>query len=208
MTPAPPPPVFPKSLMALTMLIFCLPQHCWVWAWETFTQSCYISNWRAIRISATNKWVRSYLCNHQSNILDVSSYKTELSQSFLVLPNPLGLDTSNLYLPAWGLVSRLCYFLLFPVIHTHTHTHTHPMYVVTLQSNSRVQLFVTSGTAAHQASLSFIIIWSLLWLMSIESVMPSNHLIFCSPLLLLPSIFPSTRVFYDDLSLHIRWPNY
>lgn len=113
MTLAPPPPLFLKSLMALATLIFCLPQHCWVWAWETFTQSCYISNWRAIRISATNKWVRSYLCNHQSNILGVSGCKTELSQNFLALPKPFGLDTLDLDLPAWGSVSRIGYFLLF-----------------------------------------------------------------------------------------------
>ena len=59
-----------------------------------------------------------------------------------------------------------------------------------------------------QASLSFTISWSLLKLMSIESVMPSNHLILCHPLLLLPSIFPSIRVFPNELALHIRWPKY
>ena len=63
---------------------------------------------------------------------------------------------------------------------------------------SHVQLFVTPGTAAHQASLSFTISQSLLKLMSIESVMPSNHLILCHPLLLLPSIFPSIRVFSSE----------
>ena len=59
-----------------------------------------------------------------------------------------------------------------------------------------------------QASLSFIISWSLLKLMSIESVMPSNHLILCHSLLLLPSIFPSIRVFSSESVLHIRWPKY
>ena len=63
-------------------------------------------------------------------------------------------------------------------------------------------------TAALQASLSFTISWSLLKLMSIESVMPSNHPIVCHPLLLLPSIFPSTRVFSSELALCIRWPKY
>ena len=67
---------------------------------------------------------------------------------------------------------------------------------------------VTSWTAAHQASLSFPISQSLLEFMSIESVMPSNHLILCHPLLLLPSIFPSVRVFPNESALHIRWPNY
>ena len=63
-------------------------------------------------------------------------------------------------------------------------------------------------TAARQASLSFTISRSLLKLMSIESMMPSNHLILCRPLLLLPSIFPSIRVFSNESALCIRWPNY
>ena len=70
-----------------------------------------------------------------------------------------------------------------------------------VQSVSHVQLFATPWTAACQASLSFTISWSLLKLMPIESVMPSNHPVLCHPLLLLPSIFPSIRVFYDELAL-------
>ena len=77
-----------------------------------------------------------------------------------------------------------------------------------VQSLSRVRLFVTSWTAARQASLSITNSWSLLKLTSIESVMPSNHLILCHPLLLLPSIFPSIRVFSSESVLHIRWPKY
>ena len=76
-----------------------------------------------------------------------------------------------------------------------------------VQSLSRVQLFVTSWTAASQASLSITNSQSLLKLMSIESVMPSNHLILCHPLLLPPSIFPSIRVFSSESVLPIRWPN-
>ena len=67
---------------------------------------------------------------------------------------------------------------------------------------------MTPGTAACQASLSFTISQSLLKLMSIELMRPSNHLILCSPLLLLPSIFPRIRVFYIESVLHIRWPKY
>ena len=67
---------------------------------------------------------------------------------------------------------------------------------------------MTPGTAACQASLSITISQSLLKLMSIESVMPSNHLILCHPLLLLPSIFPSVRVFYNESAVYIRWPKY
>ena len=75
-----------------------------------------------------------------------------------------------------------------------------------VQSLSRVQLFVTPWTTAHQASLSITNSQSLLKLMSIESVMPSNHLILCHPLLLLPSIFSSIRVFSSASVLRIRWP--
>ena len=67
---------------------------------------------------------------------------------------------------------------------------------------------MTPWTAAHQAFLSITNPWSLLKLMSIESVMPSNHLILCRPLLLPPSIFPSIRVFSSESILHIRWPKY
>ena len=73
---------------------------------------------------------------------------------------------------------------------------------------SHVQLFATPWTAAHQASLSISNSWSLLKLMSIESVMPSNHLILCHPLLLLPSIFLSIRVFSNESALLIRRPKY
>ena len=78
----------------------------------------------------------------------------------------------------------------------------------TVQSLSHVQLFVTPWTEACQASLSITNSWNLFKLMSIKSMMPSNHLILCCPLLLLPSIFPSIRVFSDESVLHIRWPKY
>ena len=82
------------------------------------------------------------------------------------------------------------------------------MYVDVVQSLSCVQFFVTSWTAARQASLSSTNSQSLFKLMSIESVMPSNHLILCHPLVLLPSIFPSIRVFSNESVLCIRWPKY
>ena len=82
-------------------------------------------------------------------------------------------------------------------------------YVVpVVQSISCVWLFATPQTAGRQASLSFTVCQNLLKLMSIQSVMLSNHFILCCPLLLLPSIFPSTRVFSNELALHIRWPKY
>ena len=81
-------------------------------------------------------------------------------------------------------------------------------FVVVFQSLSHVRHFATPWTAARQASLSFTISQSLLKLISIESVMPSNHIVLCHPLLLLPSIFPSIRVFSNESVLHIRWPKY
>ena len=76
------------------------------------------------------------------------------------------------------------------------------------QSLGRVRLFATPWTVARQASLSITNSRSLLKLMPIESVMPSSHLILCRPLLLLPSIFPSIRVFSNESTLHVRWPKY
>ena len=77
-----------------------------------------------------------------------------------------------------------------------------------IQLLSRVRLFATLWTAAHQASLSITNSQSLLKLMSIELVMPSSHLILCCPLLLLSPIPPSTRVFSNESALHVRWPKY
>ena len=77
-----------------------------------------------------------------------------------------------------------------------------------VQSFSHVWLFATPWTAAHQASLSITNSWSPPKPMSIVSVMPSNHLILCCPLLLLPSIFPSIRVFSNESALRIKWPKY
>ena len=78
-------------------------------------------------------------------------------------------------------------------------------FVVVVESLSPVQLFATPWTAARQAFLSLTISWSLLKLMSIEPMMPSNHLVLYCPLLLLPSVFPSIRVFSDEKALRIRW---
>ena len=101
----------------------------------------------------------------------------------------------------------LCLFQVYnKVIQLHTHTYTH-IDVWKCLSLNRVRLFATPWTAVHQASLSITNSWNLLKLMSIESVMPSNHLILCRPLLLLPSIFPSIRAFSNESVLCIRWPN-
>ena len=84
----------------------------------------------------------------------------------------------------------------------------HKITISSVQLLSRVRLFATSWIAACQASPSITNYWSLLKLMSIESVMPSSHLILCRPLLLPPPIPPSIRVFSSESPLHMRWPNY
>ena len=86
-----------------------------------------------------------------------------------------------------------------------------PLFMAVLPSSSVAQscpIFATPWTATHQASLSITNSWSPPKPMSIESVMPSNHLILCHPLLLLPSIFPSIRVFSNKSALRVRWPKY
>ena len=80
------------------------------------------------------------------------------------------------------------------------------LYNQSVSSVNHVELFVTPWTVVRQASLSITSSWSIFKLMSIVLVMPSNHLILCHPLLLLPSIFPSIRVFSNELVLRIRWP--
>ena len=100
-----------------------------------------------------------------------------------------------------------------PLLHfmKRTSFETHETFEIqqySVQSLSRVSLFVTPWTAAHQASLSITNSRSLLKLMSIKSVMPSNHLILCCPLLLPPLIFPSIRVFSNQSALCIGWPKY
>ena len=98
---------------------------------------------------------------------------------------------------SWHNLSVLKKYIIFEVI-----------WISSIQSLSRVWLFVTPWTAARQASLSITNSRSLPKPMSIESVIPSNHLILCRPLLLLPSIFPSIRVFSNESALRIRWPEY
>ena len=106
-------------------------------------------------------------------------------------------------------VSSLCLCLYFcPANRFISTSFLDSIYMCSVQSLSHVWLFATPWTAARQTSLSITISQSLLKLTSIESVMPSNHLILCCPLLLLPSIFPSVRVFSSESVLCIRWPKY
>ena len=116
---------------------------------------------------------------------------------------PVGLSSWDL---SWCL--RFWVQLFLPVPARDVPLSIQPMLAVVVQSLSCIQLFVTPWTAACQASLSITNSRSSLKLMSIESVIPSNHLILCCPLLLLPSIFSSIRVFSNESVLHIRWPKY
>ena len=98
--------------------------------------------------------------------------------------------------------------MTFTFIYIYIYTHIHSTCIAVVQSLSHVRLIATPWTAAHQASLCITISLSLFKLMYVESVMPSNHLILCHPLLLLPSTFPSIRIFSSESALHIRWPKY
>ena len=131
---------------------------------------------------------------------------TQSSVSLYALPLSLALK--------WGLIS-LSYlpqtskcFQRSSCFHFSQWHHNNNFFSCSVQSLSHVQLFVTPWTAACQASLSITNSQSPPKPMSIELVMPSNHLIFCRPLLLLPSIFPSIRVFSNESALGIRWPKY
>ena len=127
-----------------------------------------------------------------------SSLKVFMYSKFATLVTPVLLQV----IPHFK-VSAVC-----KISHWPCHFFSDAFSVFSVQSLSRVQLFVTPWTAAHQASLSITNSRSLLKLISFELVMLSNHLIFCRPLLLPPSIFPSIKVFFNDSVLHIRWAKY
>ena len=115
------------------------------------------------------------------------------------------------FLPGDGIWFHRLKFQSYKTVPPHTHIHTSDAYQfssVHFSSLSCVWLFVTPCPVAHQASLFITKSWSLLKLMSIELVMPSNHLILCCPLLLLLSIFPSIRLFSNESALPIRWSKY
>ena len=133
----------------------------------------------------------TYLSTYLPTYLPVFIYLFYLSTHLSYL------STHLIYLSLSVYLSYLSIYIVYLPIY---------LLIVVVQSLTRVWLFVTSWTATHQASLSFTICWSLLKLMSIESMMPFKHLILCCPLPLLPSVFPSIRVFSNELALCIRWP--
>ena len=123
---------------------------------------------------------------------------------------PCNLCSTGLFVWKHNILSHLFFppFPLLPLGVQITHTRLLSRFVDVFQPLSKVPLFATPWTAAHKASQSFTISQSLLKLISIESVMPSNHLILCRSLLLLPSIFPSIRVFSSESALRTRSPKY
>ena len=149
------------------------------------------------------------VCGHQLSLSVLRSMAFSQGEEGSYLNNP-GI------LAKGGLRKRTLIFL--PWGHCVPPLHVHSAFMVTFQfssvqfssaqSLSRVRLFATPWIAARQASLSITNSWSLFKLMPIKSVMPSSHLILCCPLLLLPPIPPSIRVFSNESTLHMRWPKY
>ena len=138
----------------------------------------------------------SYFCQSHFTLLLVNKLQQEGDLYF----------TSSLAKELWTCHLQLLLFFFFCFESCFLITST--VTSLSVQSLSRVPLFATPCTAACQASLSIASSHGLLKLMSIDSVMPSNHLILCHPLPLLPSIFPSIRVFSNESVLHIRWQKY
>ena len=138
-------------------------------------------------------------------LLKIISFKCKdiVSHAFMSVSYP-----SNSSCPSSFAMQFMALLLLLYFQSLQSRKQSLSMNVVVAQPLSHVQLFVTPWTAVNQAFLFFTISWSLLKLMSIEKVMPSNHLILCRLLLLLLSMFPNIRVFFSELTLCIRWPNY
>ena len=163
----------------------CLLHHTWMW--QEYALSVMMNSWKASiglggLLQHCRRWWCSVIPGHQTDqhddLPEMMSGKVEKGPA----------DQAVLIHFAWNDLFKNNLLLLFSC---------------SVMSDSE-----TPWTAKCQASLSFTISWSLLKLMSIESLIPSNHLILCRPLLLLPCIFPSIRVFSSELALHIRWPKW
>ena len=156
--------------------------------------------------SRLHEWQRTGFCQWKIRSSWSTIFFSILSLFFSLITFTLFSDSTEM-VPSFCLCLRaslpgdpICLFLVVSA--------TLPSEIVVVQSLSHVRLFVTPWTAICQASLSFTISQSLLKLMSIKSVIPSNHLILCHLLLFLPSIFPTIRIFSSESALHIRWPKY
>ena len=174
------------------------------------------SGWESAMGVIVDKWQASVV----SALCLSPPYNFQFASQFL---SPWGLDGQvrdkgvskvgfPLSEPGQCLMDSALLCLVTGSLETHVTGHLSPTvlwaFVVAFQSVSHVWLFAAPWTAALQASLSLTVSQNLLKFMSIESVMPSNHLILCCPLLLLPSVFASIRVFSNESTVHIRWPKY
>ena len=180
---------------------------------------------RKIHCSIHFHWVFMGIFNIYSNIVYIKR-KNMLTKRSFWLPTRSGLRHFEPFGSSWPTVAFEIHFTcLLPFSHLKienqntdriTWENFHNMHytvcplniIAVVQLLIHIQPFATPWTTARQASLSFTVSWSLFKLMSIVSVMPSNHLILCCLLLLLPSIFPSIRVFSNESALCIRWPKY
>ena len=174
----------------------------------------------AIEIHTCEQTVPLYMCDYPSQ-LGHQYYQVIISfikkSTFVQLPKLFSPYTQYMTVfPLWKIIlitiTIISYliFIIINITNLNLHLSITPLSVQfsSVQLLSRVQLFATPWISAHQASLSITNTWSLLKLMSIESVMPSSHLILCHPLLLLPPIPPSIRVFSNESILRMRWPKY
>ena len=190
----------------------------WAKNWQSFLYAIHHNILRLINIltfsqitqNIQNTFIPSFcpkLCYYCSILSPILLSESPTNQTWFIM-----IYTVNVLwdLPIHLTLSWFTIILLlpFPTILPEEYTLNFLHGINSVQSLSCVQHFATPWTAACQPSLSIINSQSLLKLMHIESVMPSNHLILCHPLLLLPSVFPSIRVFSNESVLHIRWPKY
>ena len=114
----------------------------------------------------------------------------------------------SIFFNGWIIFHYVYIYRIYKLIYIYIYIYIYSVQFSSVQSLSRIRLFATPWIAARQASLSITNSWSSLRLTTIELVMPSSHLILCRPLLLLPPIPPSIRVFSNESTLHMRWPKY
>ena len=167
----------------------------WTWVWVNSRSWWW--TWRPGILQSMGSQSRTWLSNW-----------TELNCTILLVLDVDFFLAMNYLIRRLLINSSVFKIFLYMSLIIETNKHIHPVQFNSVQSISCVQLFVTPWTTVHQASLSITNSQGPPKPMSIESVMPSNHLILWCPLLLLPSIFPSIRVFSNESALHIRGPKY
>ena len=173
--------------------------------WKTTKHICHLFHNHS-GSSSIQTFYRDYCFNLENNVVH---NKTEVHRDLVVFSKPHGYYVEEVgFKPSSCQLQNMYYFHYNISVFSQGCRQYIAWAFSSVQLLSCVQLISTPWTATCQASLSITNSWNLLKLMSIELVMPSNHLILCCPLLLLPSIFPSIRVFSHESALHIRWPKY